>query len=135
VFWTLLGLLCVASCNRDEPAKEAASTASAPPATATGPTARQVDITLSFIEPRFQPDPIVLQVGKPVQFKITSSDTRHTFIIEALGIDVEVPQKSLDESITTPVVTPQQVGTFRVYCRMHGRLPMQGTVIVEAVGQ
>jgi heme/copper-type cytochrome/quinol oxidase subunit 2 len=76
----------------------------------------------------------VLKVGEPVQFKVTSADTRHTFIIEALGIDVEVPQQSLNETVTTRVVTPQAAGTFRVFCRIHERLPMEGTIEVTATG-
>jgi heme/copper-type cytochrome/quinol oxidase subunit 2 len=93
-----------------------------------------VDVTLSFVAPRFQPDPIVLQVGEPVQFRVTSADTRHLFIIEALGIEVEVPQKSLQETVTTRVVMPQEPGTFRMLCRMHARLPMEGTVEVTPAG-
>jgi heme/copper-type cytochrome/quinol oxidase subunit 2 len=88
------------------------------------------------VTPRFQPDPIVVPVGKPIQFKVNSADTRHHFVIESLGIDMEVPQKSLDNSVTTPVVTPQETGTFRMYCRIHSRLPMEGTIVVsEAAGQ
>ncbi len=93
-----------------------------------------VEVTLSFVQPRFRPDPIVLQVGKPVQFRITSTDTRHNFIIESLGIDVEVSQKALGQSVTTKVVTPQEIGTFPAFCGIHRRLPMEGTIQVTETG-
>jgi heme/copper-type cytochrome/quinol oxidase subunit 2 len=73
----------------------------------------------------------VVEAGKPVRFKITSADTRHTFIIDAFNIDVEVPQKSLNETVTTPVITPQPPGTYRIYCRVHARLPMEGQLVVS----
>ncbi len=69
-------------------------------------SARVVELTLSFIEPRFRPDPIEIKVGEPVQFKVSSADTRHRFVVEPFGINVEVPQKSLNESVTTKVITP-----------------------------
>jgi heme/copper-type cytochrome/quinol oxidase subunit 2 len=76
----------------------------------------------------------VLQVGQPVQFKVSSADTRHFLVIEALGIELEVPQKSLNEAVTTTVVTPQEVGTFRMFCRIHARLPIEGTIEVRETG-
>jgi heme/copper-type cytochrome/quinol oxidase subunit 2 len=76
----------------------------------------------------------VLKVGEPVQFKVTSADTRHTFVIESLGIEIEVPQKSLHETVTTRVVTPQAVGTLRVFCHIHERLPMAGSIEVTGTG-
>lgn len=133
-----LGLLWLTACGSDETAREptpAAPAQTAPP-TAASPERhpRVIDVTTAFVVPRFHPDPIVLKVGEPVQFKVISADTRHTFVIESLGIDVEVPQKSLNESVTTQVVTPQEAGTLRVFCRIHERLPMVGTVEVTAAG-
>lgn len=132
----LLALLLLAACDGGDPSKAPATTAQAPQQAGAPPgrAPRVVDVTLSFVAPRFQPDPIVLQVGEPVQFRVTSADTRHLFIIEALGIEVEVPQKSLQETVTTRVVMPQEPGTFRMLCRMHARLPMEGTVEVTPAG-
>jgi len=93
-----------------------------------------IEVTVAFIAPYFRPDPIVLKVGEPVQFKVTSADTRHTFVIESLGIDVEVPQKSLNETVTSKVVTPQAAGTLRVFCRIHERLPIEGALEVTGTG-
>jgi plastocyanin len=134
----VLGLLWLTACGSDETAREPAPTAPAQTAPAATPspgvTPRVIDVTTAFVVPRFHPDPIVLKAGEPVQFKVTSADTRHTFIIESLGIDVEIPQKSLNESVTTKVVTPQEVGTLRVFCRIHERLPMVGTIEVTTTG-
>jgi plastocyanin len=80
------------------------------------------------VVPRFAPDPIVLKVGEPVQFKVTSTNIRHTFTIEALDIDVEIPQTK--ETITTKAVTPQEAGEFLVICRIHRRLPMEGKIVI-----
>lgn len=138
--YLLLGVLFVMACGRDDSdPKQATPVTTEPKHEATPPVGeapRVVDLTLSFVEPRFRPDPVVVQVGKPVQFKISSLDTRHTLVIEALGLEVEVPQKSLSESVLTRVVTPQETGTFRMFCRIHSRLPMEGTLVVsEAAGQ
>src|SRR5918996_1886596 len=128
----LLGMLCVTACSREDTPEKPASTGTPaatqqdaqPPAQAP----RIIELTLAFIAPHFRPDPIVLQVGQPVQFKVSGADTRHFLVIEALGIELEVPQKSLNKAVTTKVVTPQEVGTFRMFCRIHARLPMEGTL-------
>jgi plastocyanin len=131
----LLGMLCVTACSRDDTPQKPASTetpaisqqASQPPAQ----TPRIIELTVAFIAPHFRPDPLVLQVGQPVRFKVSSADTKHFLVIEALDIELEVPQKSLSEATTSKVVTPQEVGTFRLFCRIHARLPMQGTIEVR----
>ena len=134
----VLGMCFLAACGKDDTSKERAPTASSPAtqqaAPSPGRAPRVIEVTEAFIAPHFRPNPLLLKVGEPVQFKVTSADTRHTFIIEALGIDVEVPQKSLNETVTTKVVTPQAAGTFRVFCRIHERLPMEGSLEVTAAG-
>jgi plastocyanin len=136
--FVLLAMLCVAACSRDDTPEKPASTGTPgvtqqeaqPPAQAP----RIIELTLAFIAPHFRPDPLVLQVGEPVQFTVSSADTRHFLVIEAFGIELEVPQKSLNEAVTTKVVTPQEVGTFRMFCRIHARLPMEGTLEVRDTG-
>jgi len=134
----VLWMCFLAACGKDDTPKERAPTAPSPAtqqaAPSPGRSPRVIEVTEAFIAPHFHPNPIVLKVGEPVQFKVTSTDTRHTFIIEALGIDVEVPQKSLNETVTTRVVTPQAAGTFRVFCRIHERLPMEGSIEVTGTG-
>jgi plastocyanin len=131
----LLGMLCVTACSRDDsPQKPASTETPAITQQASQPTAqtpRVIELTVAFIAPHFRPDPLVLQVGQPVQLKVSSADTKHFLVIEALDIELEVPQKSLSEATTSKVVTPQEVGTFRMFCRIHARLPMQGTIEVR----
>ncbi len=123
----LLGMVLFTACGNDRSKDEATERT---PVAQPGETARVVEVTLSFIKPRFRPDPIQIAVGEPVRFKVSSADTRHRFVVEPLGIDVEVPQKSLNESVTTKVVTPSESGTFRVFCNIHARMPMEGTLVV-----
>jgi plastocyanin len=131
-------MLFLIACGGDDTPKKSMPTSSptsgqqTTPPSAEAPTV--IDVTLSFVAPRFRPEHVVVPVGKPVQFKVISADTRHHLVIESLGIDLEVPQKSLEESVTTAVVTPQETGTFRMYCRIHSRLPMEGTLQVTATG-
>lgn len=133
--FVLLGMLCVTACSRDDTPQKPASTetpaVTQQPSQPTAQAPRVIELTLAFIAPHFRPDPLVLQVGQPVQFKVRSADTKHFLVIEAFDIELEVPQKSLNEAVTSEVVTPQEVGTFRTFCRIHARLPMQGTVEVR----
>ncbi len=128
----LLRIVFFTACGNEASKDEATSTA---PAEQQGQAARVVEVALWFVEPRFRPDPIEIKVGEPVQFKVSSADTRHRFIVESLGIDVEVPPKSLNESVTTKVVTPTEAGTFRVFCGIHARMPMEGTLVVSEAGK
>jgi plastocyanin len=134
----VLGMLFLVACGRDEaPQKSTTASPSTPVQQAVSPSAEAptvIDVTLSFVAPRFRPEHIVVSVGKPVQFKVTSADTRHHLAIEALSIDIAIPQKSLEESVTTAVVIPQETGTFRMFCRIHSRLPMEGTLQVADTG-
>ena len=131
--WVLFAMLLLTACGRDDTAQQQAPTAESKPEITqpAGKTVRVIELTLSFVEPRFRPDPVVVQVGTPIQFKLSSADTRHTLVIEALGIDIDVPQKALGKSVLTRVVTPQKAGTYRMFCRIHARLPMEGTLIVS----
>lgn len=129
----LLGILFLSACGgggaAPKPAPVATQPAPAPPASGQGEV-RVIDVTLSFVVPHFQPDPIVLKVGEPVQFRATSINSRHTFTIEELGIDVVVPQLVLDQTVTTGVVVPQRLGDFLLFCRVHTRQGMEGRVII-----
>ena len=134
----ILVTLCLTACGGEDTAKKSPSSSVTTPtpqaAQSPAEAPRVVEVTLSFVAPRFRPDPVVVQLGKPVQFKLTSADTRHQLVIEPLGIDVEVPQKSLEESVTTKVVIPQAPGAVRMFCRIHSRMAMEGTLQVTATG-
>ncbi len=90
-----------------------------------------IEVFAAYIVPHYQPNPIVLKVGEPVQFQIISSDTRHTFTIDGLNVDTEIPQKLKGGIVLTQVVTPTQAGTLRLWCRIHTNVPlMEGVVQV-----
>lgn len=56
---------------------------------------------------------IELPVNRPVQFIVTSEDVLHGFAIRAMGVRVDA---NPGEMTTTPVVTPDTIGTYTVNC-------------------
>ena len=88
-----------------------------------------IEVFAAYVQPHYQPNPIVLKVGEPVQFKVISSDTRHTFTIDGLNVDLEIPQRLKGGTALTQVVTPTQVGTLRLWCRIHTNVPLMDGVI------
>jgi cytochrome c oxidase subunit 2 len=54
-----------------------------------------------------------LPVNRPVEFEVTSKDVLHGFAIRALGVRVDA---NPGETTTTPIVTPDQVGSYTVVC-------------------
>ena len=127
----LAGLIaaCGGGGGQAEPTSPPAAT-SAPAQEAGQSEARVIDLTLAFVPPRFQPGPITVKVGEPIQFAATSISARHQLVIEELGIDVLVPQPSLNETAVTDVIVPQNVGEFPVICTIHTRINMETTLIV-----
>ena len=88
-----------------------------------------IEVFTAYVQPHYQPNPIVLKVGEPIQFKVISSDTRHTFTIDGLNVDLEIPQKLKGGAVLTQVVIPTQAGTLRLWCRIHTNVPlMEGEV-------
>jgi cytochrome c oxidase subunit 2 len=83
---------------------------------------------------KFTPKQIVLKVGEPVQFKITSKDTIHSFTVKDLGIDVELTPGGQKIS---EVFAPQQTGTFQITCRIHSvsAYGMEGFLVVTETGE
>ena len=88
-----------------------------------------VEVFAAYVVPHYAPDPIILKVGEPVQFNITSRDTQHTFTINGLGIDLDIPQRLRGGNAITRVVTPTQAGTLRIWCRIHTNVPLMEAVI------
>ena len=102
-----------------------------PGGSATAEGVKVIDVVAAYVVPHYRSTPIVLKVGEPIQFKISSFDTRHTFTITELDVDVDITQKLIGETAVTQVITPQQTGTFRIWCRIHTNVPlMEGTVQV-----
>ena len=92
-------------------------------------------MTLKFA--LFEPNSLVLKKGEPVKFVLTSSDFGHTFtiarntnrtgVVEGLVADILV---SGGQTISTQALTPQEAGTFFLYCRFHWQSGMTGTIQV-----
>ncbi len=122
----LFGLALMAACggSGESPAPTAAGETSQGPSESQGQTStvegvKVIDVLTAFVEPRFTPDPIVLKVGEPVQFRVISADTRHTFTVDELNVDLQIAQKLLGGTAISEVITPQTAGTFGLYCRIH----------------
>ena len=135
--WFALAILALAgvmaACGGGDGETELAQ----PPAATSPPVPQQgrdeaqvIDLTMAFVPPRFQPGPITVKVGEPIQFAATSISGRHQLVIEELGIDVLVPQPSLNETALTDVVVPKNVGEFPVVCSIHTRIEMETTLVV-----
>ncbi len=104
---------------------------SAPVPTAAGDTgAGGAKIIEVRIEGRsFNPTTIDLQVGEPVQFRISGLGNLHTFTVPDLGIDQPFGN---NVTVTTVVVTPQQAGTIGFHCKFHvASSNMKGTLNVS----
>lgn len=127
-------LLILTACGENErkehPAAPEPSTTSSPaPAGALQKNVRLVEVALSVF--KFTPKTIVLKAGEPVQFRLTSKDTLHTFTVKDLGIDVSL---NPGESKLSDVITPQQTGTLQITCRVHpvSAYGMEGALEVTA---
>ena len=121
----LLAVLLLAACGGDSSDSAPADQASPTLESASIGTAPEgvtvIDVVAAFVEPRFQPDPIVVKLGEPVQFRITSVDTRHTFTITELDLDVQVTQKLIGDTAVSEVITPQLTGKFLIWCQIEKR--------------
>ena len=133
LFIPTIALLAACGGGSGDSGPAPATATSTPQAVQSAEGVRVIEVFTAYIVPHYQPNPIVLKVGEPIQFKITSSDTRHTFTIDGLNVDQEIPQKLKGGAVLTQVVTPTQAGTLRLWCRMHTNVPlMEGVVqIVE----
>lgn len=136
IFLSILAIALLTACggsSSDNAPAPKATTApdSAPQSGTPAEGVRTIVVQTAYVVPYYRSDPIVLKVGEPVQFSISSFDTRHTFTITELDVDVNITQKLIGETAVTQVVTPQQTGTFRIWCRIHTNVPlMEGTVEV-----
>ena len=78
----------------------------------------------------FVPKSFKFPVGEPVEFALTSVDIEHTFTIEELELDWQIPKPN-DTRVHTLTFTT--AGKFRLVCTIpsHEALGMVGTVVVE----
>ncbi len=123
LFVGLVGGLVLTACGDGGEAERPAAPAATPapvaapaPAQTTGPqvSARLVEVEASVF--KFTPKRLVLKAGEPVQFRVTSKDTIHTFRVKDLGIHLEL---SPGQTKVSAVFTPQKTGTFQVTCGIH----------------
>ena len=136
----LIGFVLLAGCGGSQESESPAPAATSPPATTPTPpaaTERQADAKLIEVDLsvfKFTPKTIVLKVGEPVQFRVSSKDTLHSFTVKDLGIDVAL---NPGESKLTEVITPQQTGTFQITCRIHSvsAYGMEGFLEVTEAGE
>ena len=133
--------LLLSACGKGDQDKHGAAPAATPkPTPAATPTpapqpqanVKLVEVDLSVF--KFTPKTMFLKVGEPVQFRVSSKDTLHSFTVKDLDIDVAL---NPGESKVTPVITPQQTGTFQITCRIHpvSAYGMEGFLKVTETGQ
>jgi plastocyanin len=73
----------------------------------------------------FTPDAIELEVGESLDIHMTNNgNTAHTFTLDELNIDVEVPASN-DETIP---LTASEPGEYTFYCKFHDESGMVGTL-------
>jgi cytochrome c oxidase subunit 2 len=56
---------------------------------------------------------LMLPKGRAVQFRVTSDDVLHGFVIDALGVAMDA---NPGEWVAAPTVTPNRLGTFQARC-------------------
>lgn len=73
----------------------------------------------------FTPDVIELEVGESLDIHMSNNgNTAHTFTLDELNIDVEVPASN-DETIPLTASAP---GEYTFYCKFHDESGMVGTL-------
>jgi cytochrome c oxidase subunit 2 len=78
----------------------------------------------------FRPEVIRVPAGKPVTFRVTSSDVLHGFLIVGTNVNVTVSPGYVSEVTTTFAQPGEYVIVCNEYCGLAHHL-MQGKVIVE----
>jgi cytochrome c oxidase subunit II len=62
---------------------------------------------------RVQSNVLVLPVGRPVEFRVTSDDVLHGFQIDGLGVTMDA---NPGQWVSAPVITPTRLGDYTVRC-------------------
>ncbi len=141
IFLFILAIASLAACGGSSDSSQPSAPATTAPAqqsseTTNEPTTtegvRVIEVVVAFIEPHFTPDVIVVNVGEPVQFSITSADTRHTFTVAELGVDLPVAQSLIGTTSLSEVIIPQETGIFVFRCTLHNN-PSVGVGSLEVV--
>ena len=93
-------------------------------------TSTQV-IDVEAYEYGWDPNPIRVEAGRPVQLNLRSRDVEHGIGIPELGIAQTIPASG--ETVTT-TFTPEEPGEYTFICNVYcgqGHNDMTGTLIVE----
>ena len=118
VILTIL-IACGGGSSDTSPAPTATSAPAQQPVPTTGETSTGEGVRVIEVSQFLywmEPEPIELKVGEPVQFRITSLETEHTFTVKALGLDEVV---GIRKTVLSRVVTPQTAGSFDIICKRH----------------
>ena len=76
----------------------------------------------------FKPNPLTLIAGKSVELELgNEGSVTHTFTVQGLNIDEEVPSPQT-KKIT---VTPDKAGEYTIICRFHEAQGMKATLTVK----
>lgn len=78
-------------------------------------------------------DQLVLPVGTPVNFEVTSTDVTHSFWIVQMGVKVDANPGA----VTSAIVYPNTIGTFDIRCAelcgiLHAAMQTQAKVVSQA---
>lgn len=113
-----------------------ATSAMAPSPTQTAaPQSETLVIEVKAQFARFTPSSITMRAGEPVQFKVTSLDSTHTFTFELNGQRVNLSLVR-GEATTSEVFTFQEGQTITFWCAVPGHrgAGMEGTISTQASG-
>ena len=83
----------------------------------------------------FTPSSITVRAGEPVQFKVISLDSTHTFTFELNGQRVNL-SLARGEATTSEVFTFQEGQTITFWCSIgsHRSAGMEGTILTQGSG-
>ena len=90
------------------------------------PLAASGDVTLVTENSEFAPEAISAASGEVTVFVENADNTLHTFTIEELGVDLQIPGKS-----TARVSFDAGAGAYEFVCKPHKDFGMTGTLDVE----
>jgi cytochrome c oxidase subunit II len=79
----------------------------------------------------FTPSQVKSQVGKTIEFRLTSDDTMHGFRILETDISIEIPKRGKGEAVVR--YTPTEPGTYTFECSYvcgAGHAFMRGSIVV-----
>lgn len=108
------------------PAPPAPTLTPSPTPTPTPAPAAVIEVTLTARYASFQPATITVAKGQAIKLILTSTDTRHIFTIDELGINIPV---GAGQTVSKEF-TVEKAGTFTFYCAVpgHRSAGMKGTL-------